>query len=280
MDDDLHTLEGRNFNQTALAAGMAMGEVRQVGNTPFVLVPGGTKVEDLERLLYRPTRKRAKVTALTAAGFIAYFNRHSAAQADGESTVYADTIGHRFVGILDDDSAASASWRTHVVTYDCPLSPEWVAWSRQDKQAVTQEQFAQFIERHLPDIINPAAADMLEISRTLEAKKSVEFSSGIRLANGENELKFNETIDGSASKGNLRVPDEFAIGIPVFQGGDTYKIVCKLRYRIPTSQGKGLAMWFEMVRPEKVIEDAFKTLATTIAEGTKVEQIEAEPPTV
>lgn len=89
-----------------------------------------------------------------------------------------------------------------------------------------QAEFAEFIERNLPDIVEPVGADMLEISRSLQAKKKVSFASGIRLANGQTELTYEEDIQGTAAKGKLQIPEIFKIGIKVIEGGS-------VRSRVP-----------------------------------------------
>ena len=95
---------------------------------------------------------------------------------------------------------------------------------------------------------------MLEISRTLEAKKKVNFASAIRLDNGQNQFTYEEEISGTAQKGQLQIPEEFTIGIPVLEGGASYAVDARLRYRI--AEGGKLTMWFELIRAHKVVENA------------------------
>lgn len=63
--------------QTALAAGAASVQpVTSHGGIPFVAVPDGYKVHDLESLLPVPTRKRAEVTITDTDSFIHYTKKH------------------------------------------------------------------------------------------------------------------------------------------------------------------------------------------------------------
>lgn len=107
---------------------------------------------------------------------------------------------------------------------------------------------------------------MLEISRSLEAKKKVNFASGLRLSNGQNELTYDEQISGTAAKGKLNVPELFTIGIPVLEGGIKYAVEARLRYRI--ADGGRLTMWFELVRPHKIVEDAVLAVWKEIEDKT------------
>lgn len=252
--DHLDSIESTGFVTDAMAAGAAIAEPKIAapgpdGQAPFVVVPEGYKVEDLEHLLPKPARKRDRVTLEDASSFIRYFKLHQCG-----STIYGQIDPPRFVAVLDDHRKDEPGWKEHTATYACPLSREWNTWKNTTGRVRTQPEFAQFIEDNLPDIIEPAAADMLEIARTLEAKKKVNFASSIRLDNGQVQFKYEEDLQGSSQKGQITVPETFSIAIPVFEGGPRYKITTRLRYRI--GDGGQLHMWHDMLRPHKVLKDA------------------------
>lgn len=251
-----------NVNDIAALA-LSGAEVKMVDHTPIVIVPDDHSVEVLERCLDVPTRKRGTVTLRDAASFISMVN----AEKSGSTRIYGNYEKPGFVAVFNDHGFGPG-WQDHRAVFSCPLSVEWKAWTGQDGQRMTQEQFAQFIENNLPDIAQPPAADMLEVSRTLEAKKKVNFASGIRLANGQNQLTYEEEISGTAAKGQLQVPEEFIIGIPVLEGGIKYAVTSRLRYRI--LDGGKMQMWYELVRPHKIIEDAVKEVWSQIAQETGV----------
>lgn len=246
----------------ALAAGAALTGQQAVADGPgkIAVVPSDYSIESLERFSLTPDRKRGTVKMNDAKSFIEFFNIH----ATTYSSIYASINPPKFVGVLDDHGTGPA-WREFRVEYTCPHSAEWLEWTRNDKKAMKQSEFAAFIESNLPDIVDPPGADMLEISRTLEAKKKVNFASGIRLANGQQELTYEEDIQGTASKGKLQIPETFKLGIQVLEGGEPYAIECRLRYRINDAN---LAMWYELVRPHKILEDAAKAVWEQIAVDT------------
>lgn len=267
MDMSLEQMNSGVAEAIAFGATLSEPKHADVGaddQIPFVVVPDGYSVKQLENTLAYPTRKRGTVTLAQTKGFVDYFMKHRITA--GISTIYGTTEPPRFVAVLNDHGAHIAGWRDHIARYDCPLAVEWLTWTKANKTPVPQATFAQFIEDNLPDIVEPTAAEMLEISRTLEAKKKVNFASGIRLANGETQFTYEESIDGTAAKGQLRVPEVFAIGIPVFHGGPKYRIEARLRYRI--ADGGALSMWFDLARPHKVIEDAALEVWQHIEEAT------------
>lgn len=249
-------------NVTAAAdLGAALSTPRIVGDTSYVVVPSGFHVHDLESMLGAPTRKRGSIAYRDADSFC----RAVADQVTGSTRLYGNQQAPSFTAVFNDH-AAEPGWRDHTATYACPLSVEWKTWTAANKRQMNQEQFAQFIEDNAPDCVSPDSATMIEISRTLEAKKKVNFASGIRLSNGQNELTYEEEISGTAGKGKISVPETFSIGIAVLEGGPRYAVHARLRYRIAD---KGvLTMWFDLDRPHKVLEDAVKEVWQHITDTT------------
>lgn len=234
-------------------------EVKFLDGRPFVALPKDYNVHDLEKYLIEPTRKRGSVDLNDAASFVTYVNRYK----NDQTVIFARPGKNpQFTAVFNEKG-----WADHRAGFPCPLSVEWLNWTGSDKKPMAQAAFAEFIENNLPDIVEPTAAEMLEISRSLQAKKKANFSSAIRLSNGENEFTYEEEISGTAAKGKLKVPEEFVIGVPVLEGGARYAVTCRLRYRI--SEG-GLALWYEIVRPHKIMEDCVKDVTKFIQEGTEV----------
>lgn len=246
--------------QAILDAGAAHG-ARSLApdQLAFLVVPENYSVESLETYLRTPARKRGTRTLNDTKSFIAYVLDQAGALAEDTPDpvkLYGSTNPPRFLAVFNDhaDHKGAAGWQDHSALYTCPLSVEWKTWTQMNKQPRTQEQFAQFIEDNAPDCTVPDAATMIEIARTLEAKKKVNFASGIRLSNGESELTYEESIEGTAGKGKFKLPETFTIGISVLEGGPRYALTARLRYRIADA-GK-LTVWFDLDRPHKVLEDA------------------------
>lgn len=237
---------------------------------PFVIVPNQHRVEDLEKLLPRPTRARGNTTLRDAKSFIRYVNT----QKEEGTRIFGTVEPPKFVAVFNDHLQDGAGWRDHTATYACPLSIEWATWKGKNGVKMSQEAFAQFIEDNSPDCVDPPSADMIEISRSLEAKKAVNFAQSVRLPNGQHELTYEETVTGTAAKGRLSVPEVFSIGIPVLEGGGRYEVNARLRYRI---DGGKLSMWFDLERPHKVLEDAVDGVRYQIEEGTSLEIFNGTP---
>lgn len=259
-----------NNIQAAIDAGTNLGTSKEVEGHPYIVIPAGATVQDGEPYLSAPLRKKGSVTLNDVGSFVAYVN----AEKTAATRIYGQQTPPSFVAVLNDHGPEPA-WKDYRASYACPLSIEWKTWSGTSGRQMNQADFAAFIENNLPDIAVPPAADMLEISRSLEAKKKVNFASGIRLSNGQNELTYEEQVSGTANKGKLQVPEEFTIGIPVLEGGIKYAVSARLRYRI--ADGGTLSMWYELIRPHKVLEDAVNEVWAIVADKTGLTIFNGKP---
>lgn len=255
-----------------LAADLAAKQqvVQYINGVPVLVLPTDLSVKTFEHTLAAPIRKAGTITLNDAESFIAVV-----VDQQTEDTRLFSTISPPTFTAVFNHHAAGAGWGDHKAKYNAPLAPEWTAWTGVDGQKLNQVQIAQFIENNLVDVVEPDGATLLEICRTLEAKKKVTFASSIRLSDGNNQFTFNEEVSGSAQQGQLQIPEQFVIGVPVFENGEKWRVDVRLRYRI--EDGGRLVMWVELVRPHKVIEEAVKELRTKIAEGTGLAILNGTP---
>ncbi|WP_423454337.1 DUF2303 family protein [Ottowia sp. VDI28] len=267
---DLNESQLECIGKDALAA--SHQETRFVGNLgiPALILPEGFSVHTLERTLISPPRKIGTTVLNDAASFVSVVIDQMS-----ESTRLFSTINPPTFTAVFNHHAAGGGWGDHRAQYNAPISPEWKAWTAIDGKKMSQVEIAQFIENNLVDVVEPDGATLLEICRTLEAKKKVNFASAIRLSDGSHQFTYEEDVQGSAQKGQLMVPEEFAIGIPVFENGEKWRLNVRLRYRI--ADGGSLTMWLELIRPHKVIEEAVKELREAIAVQTGLSILNGTP---
>ena len=240
---------------------------------PFVFWPREQKVISLERLLERPLRKRGVVKVNDYLSFISYVSRHK--QPGTEIFMSMSESGGGFTAVLDwhvagngVEDAKGARWGEHVCEFKCEHSPEWKRWLGSSGDAMTQLEMAQFIEDNMMDIIEPEAARMLEVVKTLEATQGVEFKSLVRLNNGDRGLHYQHVTAAKAGQmGDIEIPEKFLLRIPVFGNGLAYGVLCRFRYRI---RDGALTLSYEVVRPHKVVETALVDARTAITEKLAV----------
>lgn len=251
--EDLATLKARGTVFTVTA-----------GATPYMVVPQGFTVQEVEKHLPAPLRTRATVDLDEPESFIAYVNRFK----DEHSVVFSDLEQRAFLAVLDYHRADGAPrWGSHRAALRCPTTDDWDTWMEQDRKPMDQIVFAQFIEDHIPNIAQPSGAELLQLALTLEAKKDVQFRSSTRLEDGQHQFRYEETIEGQAGSQNglIKIPNAFVLGLEPFQGVGARRVDARFRYRI--QQGGVLKLWFELVRPQEVLEAAFRDVITQIRTG-------------
>lgn len=266
MDIDL---EAMNSNTAAtLAAGTALGDPKHhagvADGLPYAVIPSGYEIKELPKLL-QPARPIAKVKLRDAASLIQFYKDH----AHPQSRIYATIDPPTFIAVIDDFCAANheatiasqSAWRDYRATLDLPLSREWNTWKGKNNQRMTQLQFAEFLQDNIPDVIKPDGTALLEMALDFEATQSGKFVAGQRLKDGSQNLQW--VADNNASN-SVELPDMITLSIPVFENSAPSTIEARLRYRIDKNEGK-LTLWYELVRPHKVLEAAFRNTWATIA---------------
>ena len=261
--------------QHVLAAGTAIAKAQGVegGESAFIVVPEGYKVEDLGRFLNAPIRVQSTVKCETVEALIDYYKRFC---DDAASLVFACCESFQVVGVLDwHRPGAKAGFAEHRVVYEAPRSDEWKIWNESDAKIMSQTEFALFIENNVKDIREPAGADMLEIARTLEANTKVEFASAIRLSDGQREFTYKEEIEGTTRRGQMKVPETFLLGIPVFIAGEPYAVTARLRYRIDHGT---LRLWYDLFNPPEIARDAFGGIVDKVDKAVPTSVLMARAP--
>lgn len=266
-----------------LAAGGALTDIApgDENTIPSMVIvdDGNTSRKSLEYLQKRPSVVRSSVDVYDTESFIAYVNRFARKSYPNLESETVETVifgkitetNVSFTGVLDyhADMSSQAGRGQHRVVYDCRTTPEWRRWTENDGKKMNQEAFAAFIEDNAPDIVDPSSAVMIEVAGSLDARTTGSFSSATRLTNGSVTLKYSENVEAKAGlNGDVEIPTTFAIGVSPFIGFSKFRVQARLRYRI--SEGK-LVLWYELVRPHKVVEDCGKEALQAIQEETGVQ---------
>lgn len=211
-----------------------------------------------------PARKQGTTTVRDAVSFAAYFTKH----ADSSTEVYADAARLTVTAVLDAHASDSARWGVHRLTLALRETEAWAQWLALDGKLLGQEQFAEFLEDHLPELLVPDAATMLEIAQSIQATTKASFESGTRLQSGERQLRFTEETRASAGRtGQLTIPETFTVGLVPFEGAAGYKLTARLRYRITDAQ---LRIGYKLDRPGDTRRTAFQDVVTAI--GGQIDQ--------
>jgi len=263
-----------------------------------LLVPnesGGYHQHSVKRLLeeYRTQPERRKGTAklTTLESFIAHTKRFK----DGDSLVFMDRSGPCLRCVFDyhrKGADGDPRFGVHRGEYLFPFSDEWKAWSGSNGGKMGQDAFAAWLEDHITEIADPAAAGegakafvellscgfaspskLLEVSRGLELHVGQRVKQHVRLGTGEISMAFEES-HSDAGGAALKVPQAFLLALPVFRQGELYQIPTRLRYRV----NQGVISWsYEMHRAQAVLDHALNEACVTVGEETGLDVIEGTP---
>lgn len=245
--------------------GIAVASIAKA--TPFVILrdeKGGERVEWLQVSFEAPHHIDGTQQFDDVPSFLAYWDRF----ATPDSLMYASMEPAQFVGVLNEHTGGATrkpGWRDHRCAVTLRHSPEWLAWMKRngsDKGFESPMDFAQWLEDMLPDVISPPAASLQEVLLTMRLNETVQYTHAGLLQNGQIKFVFNHIIEGSATTkdaGEVSIPERFKLNIPVFAGMDAprYQVDARLRYRRASST---LRVWYELERPHKVVETAFRDL--------------------
>lgn len=238
------------------------------GGKVYVLVDNSGEVHtvDLDTDKYRdhPRRKTGGFVVTRPDAFAAYMEKHSRE----ESEIWADQERASVVAVINAHTSSgtteTAGFGDHRLTLKLVKSPEWLRWTSADRKPMNQSTFAELVEDRLVDIVQPVAADMLELAQTFEAKNDVRFASAVSLSSGERQLTYKEDLEAKAGRqGQLVVPTTFTIAVRPFLGFEAWKVEARFRYQI---RDGSLTISYALTRPEDVIQAAFDEVVAKIDE--------------
>jgi uncharacterized protein YfdQ (DUF2303 family) len=251
----------------AARLGQAPVVLKTADHFQMVSAPNGVSLLtlDLEKYNAAPARKRGVVTVFDAASM----NELLTANAiSGATTVYINPDAEKpaIVAVINGNGAAGPGHADFRASIGFRPTPQWVKWRAIDGKLLPQEAFAEFVEDNLGDISAPDGATVMEICTYLQATRTADFKSGIKLSNGLVQFTNIENIQASVGSGNIAVPDTFTLGLaPVF-GVVPFSITARFRYRI--EDGK-LKLGIKLQRIEDVMAAVIKEIegAIVLPEG-------------
>lgn len=212
----------------------------------------------------RPLHRKGTSEHDRAVSFAAIVNRYKSP----ESALFAHASTAKIVAIFDyhepgnegvidhneDPKQATSKARRceHRAVYTFPISDEWKAWDGVEGRVFKQADLARFLEDRIVDVVPvsmvpPGGATdtmirrigarpcdpsrLAEVARGLEVKADTKVANRVILETGEVRMVY-ETTHTGADGAPLDVPSAFVISIPVFDGGEPFFVIVRIRYRI------------------------------------------------
>ncbi len=285
-DGDLAVLHGRILVGSAFRLPKTIPVEIDMRNGDVNSIKG--LIEDYRE---RPAAKTGKATALTLQSFIDLANRHKTAH----SAIFANTDWKApgFTAVIDyhaKESGGAADNLRHRIGYAFPLSEEWKAWVKMNGEAMSQGDFAAFLEDRIADLTAPNDHERIQLERDFDTKiatpaQLIQLSRGlsinvasavkniVNLATGEASIQFDEQHhDGTGQP--VKVPGLFMLAIAPFFMGEKITIPVRLRYR----PANGKIVWFyQLYRPDLHVTERVRDDLNTVAEKTELPTFEGSP---
>ena len=257
--------------KAAIESLIALGEARvgddtfrsEIDGVPYVVIPKDYQFKELPHLREIPPRRRGVVSLHTCESLLRYIDTYC--ENKSSACVFSDRDYGSFFGILDwwGDDNNPRSYKEDRVEFRPTSSDEWKIWRASNKKKMAHLEFANFLEDNLIDVVEPEAATLLEVARTMQATKKVEFISANRIENGDLEIIHRKVATEATAgmKGDFRVPDKIVVRLRVFLGEEPVDVPCRFRYELASGE---LRLWYEMLRPDRLVETAMDKIADAI----------------
>lgn len=171
--------------------------------------------------------------------------------------------------VLDFGTIEAPGRRIAIAEHPFQLTSQWKAWATlANGMARTQRQLLEALEDLSEDIVEPDAATLVSILRTLRATVNATASTDLN-ADGSTHVEF--TKNTTIHAGKVSLPPEIKIGVPVLKGhteekdGKRVPVVYRLPVRVRVSVDDQAHLAFRLTMPtaERVLESVYADRVAT-----------------
>jgi len=214
----------------------------------------------LEKYLPNPRRQRGTTAVLDADSLNLLLAKVQHLDALG----FADRANNRVTAILNYEG-----WGDHRIALHLKHSREWEHWARLDGDFLPQAIFAEHLQDGLSEIYNPPAADLVEIVRKFQAKRSLSFKSARDIANGEVQFEYVEETSeaGGGTAGTVEIPQVLTLRLPIYERGERYELLANFMYRLGP---QGVAFGYKLDRAQEVVDAAFDAEVAKVTDSLPI----------
>lgn len=256
----------------------------------LIFVPNSVQVinpeEYLKGLRDAPRRLRHSSRMFDEKSFIDHVNRFK----DENSAIFYNPENKTFNAVFDyhvGGEHKAPRWCGHTCDYALKESDALKKWKRNNNEALSQPDFAAFIEENVLDLYEipdgtELPEELQEVMNRLgggcaSVSKMLELSRGIKINSDESAVSFVDRQTGQChleykvehkdGQERLKVPRMFMVKLQIFENGKLYPIPVWLRYRL----NSGTVRWtYEMFRKDAAVLHAEEQLIKAISDSTEL----------
>jgi uncharacterized protein YfdQ (DUF2303 family) len=165
------------------------------------------------------------------------------------------------------DNPGRAQW---IAIHPFQHSRQWSAWSSNAGRWFSQAEFIEFIEDHMEDVLDPPAADLMGIVRTLKATINKSATVDIRSDGTQNAVWTDDRQVQQKGNSDATIPTSLKIAIPALKGHTddqgkaiVYSLTANLRVSADDKDGKTrLRLRYTLPQAETSMEDAYNEVVS------------------
>lgn len=222
-----------------------------------------------------PDRREGTANHQALGSFIEHVNRFRAER----SALWADEARRALVAVFDyhaPGDEGAPGWGRHRSVYPCPLSEAWCAWGGLGGLNLTQEHFAELLDRRDRELVAgtfrggalegklaPSPAELVTLASNLETYSTAKVKKERDPQTQRVKLTFTEEAGVSVAP-----PAAFLVNIPVFTDSALQQL--EVRLRVTVEDGGKAKFQLRIHAAGDVLREAFENLAEHAAADTKV----------
>lgn len=237
---------------------------------PLLVMPGhgddAPTFVDLSQYLANPKRIQGSgVGVIEVDHFVEYVNTY---KEPGFTALFASLSKGTVSAVIDYHKANAGVDRTlrhgdHRCILTLAPDPDWVTWTSLNGKYLTQDEFAQFLDSQQWVIVEPDAATIRDIVLRFQATSITKFERPV-FDEASGSVKVNY-VNEAEQKGAVKLPSSVFLNIAPFRSAPYQQVEAKLRWRF---RDGSVAFGFEIVRPDRIAEAAFREVLDKIEQGT------------
>lgn len=225
-----------------------------IGNDQFIVVPKNMSLQSLKDIRdenrLTPAYREDSVTTKNVHSFIDHIKRFvspNSVMFAKQPAISGNSVDFSMTTVIDHHPAGTdvtvTGGKKHTIKYQASTHARMTKWIGGEKRAMTQKDFATFIEDNIGDLavieFTPpfggkvgSPAELLTLSRGLEVRVNHTVQNAVRLATGETSLVF--VTENKTTKDNTEVivPEWFGVKLPIFVGTEPIVLPVRLRYKV------------------------------------------------